>query len=52
MRVIVSNNIRIQGPDDKIKDYAEKNLVITNPDYIRNERLGYSNYKTDRFLVF
>lgn len=52
MKIIVSNNIRIQEPDEKVKDYAEKNLVMQNPDYIRNERLGYSNYKTPRFLVF
>lgn len=52
MKIIVSRNIRIQNPDDKIKDYAEENLVIPNPDYIRNEKLGYSNYKTPRKLVY
>lgn len=52
MKIIVSRNIRIQDPDDKIKDYVEENLVIQNPDYIRNERLGYSNYKTPRMLVY
>lgn len=52
MKIIVSNNIRIQNPDSRIKDYAEKELVIKNPDYIRNQRLGFSNYKTPRFLVF
>lgn len=52
MKIIVSNNIRVQDPDEKIKDYAEKSLVIQNPDYTRNERLGYSNYNTPRFLVF
>ena len=52
MRIIVSNNIRIENPDNKIKDYAETNLVIVNPDYIRNARLGHSNYKTPKNLVF
>lgn len=52
MKIIVSNNIRIQEPDERIKSYVEKKLVILNPDYIRNERLGYSNYKTPRHLVF
>ena len=52
MKIIVSNNIRVQEPDELIKNYAEKTLVIPNPDYLRNERLGYSNYKTSRFLVF
>ena len=52
MKIIVSNNIRVQEPDNRIKEYAEKELVILNPDYLRNERLGYSNYKTPRHLVF
>lgn len=52
MKIIVSNNIRIQNPDEKIRDYAEGNLVIQNPDFIRNERLGFSNYRTPRFLVY
>lgn len=52
MKIIVSNNIRIQEPDERIKDYAERNLVMQNPEYIRNERLGYSNYKTPQFLVY
>lgn len=52
MKIIVANNIRIQEPDIKIKDYAEKKLVMINPDYLRNERLGYSNYKTNKYLSF
>lgn len=52
MKIIVSNNIRVQEPDERIKDYVEKELVIPNPDYLRNERLGYSNYRTPRYLVF
>lgn len=52
MKIIVSNNIRIENPDEKIKDYVEDNLVMINPDYIRNARLGYSNYKTHKYLVF
>ena len=52
MKIIVSNTIRVVDPDERIKNYAEVNLVIKNPDYERNERLGYSNYKTSKFLVF
>ena len=52
MRIIVSNNIKIIEPDEQIKDYAEKKLVMLNPEYLRNERLGYSNYKTSMHLVF
>ena len=52
MKYIISNSIRIQNPTDEMKNYVEENLVIPNPDYIRNERLGYSNWKTPRFLVW
>lgn len=52
MKIIVSNNIRIQNPDKKVKEYVEENLVIPNPDYIKNQRLGFSNYKTAKYLVF
>lgn len=52
MKIIVSNQIRVQEPDERIKDYAEKTLVMVNPEYERNERLGYSNYQTARCLTF
>ena len=52
MKIIVSNNLKIEDPDERIKNYAETNLVIPNPDYTRNQRLGFSNYRTPRFLVF
>ena len=52
MKIIVSNNIRIQDPDERIKDYAETNLVIENPEYTRNKRLGFSNYKTSQYLAY
>lgn len=52
MKIIVANTIRIIEPDERIKNYAENHLVIDNPDYIRNQRLGFSNYKTPKSLVF
>lgn len=52
MKIIVSNTIRVVDPDERIKNYAESCLVIKNPDYERNLRLGYSNYKTPRYLVY
>lgn len=52
MKIIVANNIRVEDPDEKIKNYAENELVMINPDYLRNARLGYSNYKTHKYLVF
>ena len=41
MKIIVSNTIRVVDQDERIKNYAEVILVIKNPDYERNERLGY-----------
>ena len=52
MRIIVSNTIRIIEPDTLIKNYAEEKFVISNPDYERNKRLGYSNYSTPMYLVY
>ena len=52
MKYIINNKIRIVNPTNEMKNYVEENLVIKNPEYIRNERLGYSNWKTPRFLVW
>ena len=52
MKIIVSNNIRVQDPDETIKNFAEATLVLDNPEYLNNQRLGYSTYKTPRYLVF
>lgn len=52
MKIIVGNNIRIVEPDEKIKDYAETNLVIKNPQFEQLQRLGKWTGNTPRFLVW
>ena len=52
MKIIVANNIRVINPDEKIKDYAETNLVIKNPQYEQLQRLGKWTGNTPRFLVW
>lgn len=52
LKIIVSNNIRIQNPDEKIKNYAEEKLVIENPDYIRLKRLNKWTGNIDKYLVW
>lgn len=52
MKIIVSNNIRIVEPDEKIKDYAETNLVIKNPQYEQLQRLGKWTGNTPQYLVW
>lgn len=50
MKLIISNNIRIQNPTAKIKEYCSKNLVLNNPDYIIAQRLGHYVGKMPQFL--
>lgn len=40
MRVIVSNDIRIENPTLDIRSWCEENLVYTNPEYNQLMRLG------------
>lgn len=52
MKIVVANNIRVQQPDEKIKEYAETNLVIENPDYIRLKRLNKWTGNVPKYLVW
>lgn len=52
MKIVVANNIRVINPDEKIKDYAEANLVIKNPQFEQLKRLGKWTGNTPRFLVW
>ena len=52
MEIIVGNNIRIINPDEKIKDYAETNLVIKNPQYEQLQRLGKWKGNTPQYLAW
>jgi len=52
MKIIVSNNIRIQEPDKRIKDYCETNLVIKNPEYGQLKRLGKWTGNISSYLVW
>lgn len=52
MKIIVSNNIRVINPDEKIKDYVETNLVIKNPQYEQLKRLGKWTGNVPMFLVW
>lgn len=52
MEIIVGNNIRIINPDEKIKEYAETNLVIKNPQYEQLQRLGKWTGNTSKYLAW
>lgn len=44
----ISNEITIQSPTKEVSDYIKNNLILDNPKYIQNERLGFSNYNTPK----
>lgn len=52
IKIIVANNIRVINPDERIKYYAETNLVIKNPQFQQLQRLGKWTGNTSRFLVW
>lgn len=41
MRMIIGNELEIIEPRDEIWLYAQKNLVLSNPNYIKIKRMGY-----------
>lgn len=50
MLIIMSNIIEIREPTKEIVDYCKKQLVYSNPDYIKKQRMGFSIYKTPRTI--
>lgn len=46
MLIIISNIIEIREPTKEILAYCKKQLVYSNPDYIKKQRMGFSIYKT------
>lgn len=40
MKITIANDIKIENPNDAIKEYCNKKLTIDNPDYITAERVG------------
>lgn len=40
MTINVSNEIYIRGYDDNILEWCRQNLIISNPDYIKKQRMG------------
>lgn len=40
MKLTISNDIRIENPNEQILEYCDRKLTIDNPDFINAERLG------------
>lgn len=50
MLVIISNVIEIQQPTKDILEYCKNVLTISNPEYEKKKRMGFSIYKTPRTI--
>ena len=52
MEIIVDNTIRIINgiKNDSIMNYCISELQIKNPEYLQNQRLGFSVYKIPKTL--
>ena len=40
MFFVVGNKIRVKSPTESIKSWCRDNLILSNPDYIKKERMG------------
>lgn len=50
MDIVVSNEIFIKEPAREVIEYCQKELIISNPDFIKKERLGLYTGNTPRCL--
>lgn len=51
MKTTISNVITIHDPTPEVKQWAEKELVLPNPEYVKKERMGYWVGNTPRKLT-
>lgn len=54
MKIIVDNTLRIiDGVNNKkLMQYCKQNLSIKNPEYLQNQRLGFSVYRIPKMLYW
>ena len=52
MNVVISNEIRIQGPPKELVETVRKELTMPNPEYSRKQRMGLWTGNTDPQLYF
>ena len=50
MLIIISNIIEIREPTKEILDYCKKQLVYSNPDYIKKQRMGFWMGRTPKTI--
>lgn len=54
MKIIVDNTLRIIGGvnNKQLMQYCKENLSIKNPEYLQNQRLGFSVYRIPKMLYW
>lgn len=52
MHILINNILRVQNPTKEILDFCKKELEIDNPQFIQNQRLGFSTYRVPRKLCW
>lgn len=52
MEITISNEIRIQNPVPELVQWVRRNLTISNPEYLKKQRMGMWTGKTDPQLYF
>lgn len=50
MKITFSNDIKIENPIEEISDYAERNLILPNPEYYKKEQMGFWTGNTEKEL--
>lgn len=50
MKIIVSNIIQINKPSPEIVNYCKTTLTFRNPEYFKKQQMGFSIYKTPKYI--
>lgn len=50
MEILISNILIIRNPTKEITEYIKKAYTYNNPSYIKKQRMGFSTYKTARYI--
>ena len=50
MKAVVSSTIRISNATEELKQWISDELIISNPEYSKKQRMGFRTYKTPKKL--
>ncbi|MCB5280167.1 MAG: DEAD/DEAH box helicase [Candidatus Cloacimonetes bacterium] len=52
MDITLSNDIRIVNPDNRILDWAEESLILSNPEYLKDLKVGIGKHVKGGLSVY